>query len=512
MTGWRLPLALISGLLLALAFPGFNLPDVAWAAVVPLLVTLLGVRPGYGFLLGFLQGAVFYGITLSWLFGFLRGYGALSPVTAAAVLGLMVAALSLFTGAFGLGVAFLRRRSLRLALVCAPFLWVALELARTDLPVLGFPWNLTGYAAAAHLGPLQLASLTGIYGLSFVVVGYNALLVWALEERAPASIVLWSLGTLALALGLAFGGRFVPRANADRVAYLVQPNLTPRTSYPADWFATHVRQLDQIVALSDGPDCARAGPVVWPEVPAPFSLADPQFAALAGRIARCTSEGFLVGVDDWKQLPNGQMGVSNAAVLLDSAGRPVFTYDKIHLVPFGEYVPWRRWLFFARKLTGGLGDYTPGKTIRVGWMPGGRFGVFICYEAIFPGEVRRFVAEGSELLINISDDGWYGHSAAVAQHMQMARVRAVENRRWLLRDTNTGLTVDVDPYGRVVAELAPHTRAVLAAPFGYRSDQTLFARWGNWFAGLSVVVAAALLLLGARAGSGRKRKQRRKTE
>jgi apolipoprotein N-acyltransferase len=513
MTGWRLPLALVSGLLLALAFPRFSLPDAAWAALVPLLVALVGARPGYGFLLGFLQGAVFYGITLSWLFGFLRGYGGLAPIVAAAVLGLMVAALSLFTAAFGLGVAFLSRRSLRLALGCAPFLWVALELARTDLPVLGFPWNLTGYAAAAHLGPLQFASLAGVYGLSFLVVGYNALLAWAVEERAPSSLALWSLATLALALGIAFGGQAVPRAVPDRVAYLVQANLTPRISYPADWFETHQPQLDQLVALSSGPGCSRAGPIVWPEVPAPFSLADPQFVALARRIARCSADGFLVGVDDWKPLPGGRMGISNAAVLLDPSGRPVFTYDKIHLVPFGEYVPWRRWLFFAKKLTGGLGDFTPGQTIRVGKLPGGRFGVFICYEAVFSGEVRRFVAQGAELLFNISDDGWYGHSAALAQHMEMARVRAVENRRWLLRDTNTGLTVDVDPYGRIVAQLAPSVRAVLPAPYAFRSDRTLFARWGNWFAGLSVGVAAGMLLAGgivAVSERKREKKQRKK--
>jgi apolipoprotein N-acyltransferase len=511
MTGWRLPFALVSGLLLALAFPGFNLPDIAWAALVPLLVAAVGARPRYGFFLGFSQGAVFYGVTLAWLFPFLRGYGGLSPIVAAEVLGLMVAALSIFTAAFGLGIAFLSRKSLRLALLCAPFLWVALELARTDLPALGFPWNLTGYAAAAHLGPLQLAALTGVYGLSFVVVGYNALLVWAVEEPGPSSVIAWTSATLVLALALAFGGHFVPRTAPDRVAYLVQTDLTPQVEYEPDWLAAHARTLDELEAMSVAPQAARPGLVVWPEVPAPFSLQYPQFAARARRMARRCPDGFLLGVDDWKTA-GGRQEVTNSAALLAPSGQAVFLYDKIHLVPFGEYVPWRRWLSFAKKLTGGLGDFTPGKTIRVGSLPGGRFGVFICYEAIFPAEVREFAARGAELLINISDDGWYGRTAALAQHMHMARVRAVENRRWLLRDTNTGLTVDFDPYGRIVARLEPDTRGVLAAPYGFRADRTLYTRWGNWFAWLSILVAAGLLVAGGARRSNPGAEEKRKTE
>ena len=134
------------------------------------------------------------------------------------------------------------------------------------------------------------------------------------------------------------------------------------------------------------------------------------------------------------------------------SSRPaIFTYDKIHLVPFGEYVPLRRWLTFAGRLTADIADFTPGTSISVGELPGGKFGVFICYEAIFPAKCARFTANGAELLINISNDGWFGRSAAPAQHLMMARVRAVENRRWLLRDTNNGFTASVDPYGRIVA-------------------------------------------------------------
>jgi apolipoprotein N-acyltransferase len=182
--------------------------------------------------------------------------------------------------------------------------------------------------------------------------------------------------------------------------------------------------------------------------------------------------------------------------LLDLAGRESFVYDKIHLVPFSEYIPWRNWLWFASDLTALISDFSTGTEYSVGQLSGGRFSVFICYEAIFPDQVRRYVGNGAELLINVSNDGWFGHSSALGQHVAMARVRAAENRRWLLRDTNTGDTVSVDPYGRIVARLARYSRGVLDAPYAFRGDTTLYTRWGDWVAWLSTGVALALLLAG----------------
>jgi apolipoprotein N-acyltransferase len=180
-------------------------------------------------------------------------------------------------------------------------------------------------------------------------------------------------------------------------------------------------------------------------------------------------------------------------VLLNPSGQRVFTYDKIHLVPFGEYVPLRRWLTFAGKLTADLGDFAPGSVYAVGSLPDGRFATYICYEAVFPDAVRRFTAGGAELLINISNDGWFGRSSAPAQHLMMARVRAVENRRWLLRDTNNGFTVSVDPYGRIVAQLAPDIRGELEAPYDFRNDLTVYSRFGDWWAWLCVLASIVLL-------------------
>lgn len=189
------------------------------------------------------------------------------------------------------------------------------------------------------------------------------------------------------------------------------------------------------------------------------------------------------------------MAAYNSAAMVDPAGRVDFQYDKIHLVPFSEYFPWRNFFWFAKDLTALVGEFQHGTHYSVGELPGGRLSVFICYEAVFPNEIRRFVADGAHLLVNLSNDGWFGRSAAPAQHLAMARVRAVENRRWVLRDTNNGLTASIDPYGRIVARMAPDIRGELDAPYGFRDDTTIYTRWGDWLAWLCVAISVLLMAL-----------------
>jgi apolipoprotein N-acyltransferase len=226
-------------------------------------------------------------------------------------------------------------------------------------------------------------------------------------------------------------------------------------------------------------------------------LRDPAFAARAQQIARESGSEFLLGVVGWEPRADGRLAAYNSAALLDAQGRQEFQYDKIHLVPFSEYVPWRDFFWFAKNLTGLAGDFGSGTHYAVGQLPAGRFSTFICYEAVFPNEVRRFVLDGANLLINLSNDGWFGRSSAPAQHLEMARVRAVEFRRWLLRDTNNGYTVSVDPYGRIIARMAVDTRGEVDAPYASRSDMTLYARWGDWLPLICVVISAILLIWAA---------------
>jgi apolipoprotein N-acyltransferase len=497
----RLLLAIVSGVALALAFPLFNIPILGWIAPALLIVAVIGETPRFAFFLGWLQGAAFYGLSVPWLYTVLRQYGPLSVIQAGAVFALVVFATALFHAAFAFAVAWIGRFSVARACLAAPFLWVSMEFGMMHLPAIGFPWDLLGYVASGNLAFVQLTTVTGIFGLSLVVASYSAFAAWVvlrLSQRKQTRMKIWIGATAVLIVAAIIGPHFVPQAPADHIAHLVQTNFPVSLSYPANWMQTHASEMDELEQISISAAQKAPGIVVWPEVPAPFSLQDANFLARATRIARGAKDGFLVGVVDWKPLPDGGIGANNSAALLDSTGALVFIYDKIHLVPFSEYVPWRKWLFFARGLTGLIGDFQHGTQYKVGRISGRPFSVYICYEGIFPNEIRRFTLAGAQVFINISDDGWFGGSGAPEQHVAMERVRAVENRRWVLRDTNNGVTVSVDPYGRIVARLPSNIRGELDAPYGFRTDLTPYARWGDWLAWLCVIAALVLLWIGAR--------------
>lgn len=498
----RLLLALAGGLTLALSFPNYNLPLLAWISVGLLVLASAGASLSLAIACGMLCGLVFYPVSLPWIDVVMTKYGDVGAWTSAGILGLIAIAGGLIFAIFTAGVALASRRSRLFACALAPFLWVATEFLRASLPIIGFPWNLIGYAASGNLAFVQLTTLTGIYGLSFIVAAYGSLLAYAIvsgRHRAWQAVLVATSLAIVVALG---GPQFVPKAPPRFVAHLVQTNFPQSEEYPPNWDTIHAGELNELEAISVDSARREPGLIVWPEVPAPFSLQDAPFGARAIEIARESGSDFLVGVVDWKRSPSGAPLASNSAVLLDPSGNRIFTYDKIHLVPFGEYVPLRKWLTFAGRLTADISDFTPGTAYSVGELPEGaspeqKFGAFICYEAVFPDEVRRFTLGGANLLINMSNDGWFGRSAAPAQHLMMARVRSVEDRRWLLRDTNNGYTVSVDPYGRVVAELATDIRGELDAPYDFRSGLTLYTRFGDRFAWLCVLASIFLFCLSA---------------
>ena len=389
--------ALSSGAALALAFPNYNVPLLAWISVTLLILAAYGARPAVAPVYGLLQGLVFYPLSLTWIDVVMQQYGNVDPWTSAAILALVGLAGGIICAIFTWGVALASRKGSVFACTLAPFLWVAVEFARAHLPIFAFPWNLIGYAASGNLALVQLTVLTGIYGLSLLVAGFGALLAYAIlsgRQRAWKAVIV-SSGLLLLVAHS--GSRLVPFAQATQVAHLVQTNFPQSEEYPTNWIELHSGDLDELQRISIGAATQEPGLIVWPEVPAPFSLQDQRFAPRAIQIARDSGSPFLVGVEDWKRNAAGMWMAGNTAVLLDPSGRRVFTYDKIHLVPFGEYVPLRRWLAFTGKLTADIGDFTPGTQYAVGQVSGGSFAVYICYEAVFPEAVRKFTKNGAAI-------------------------------------------------------------------------------------------------------------------
>jgi apolipoprotein N-acyltransferase len=508
---FRLVFATLSGAALSFSYTGFYLSLYSWICIGILLIVLFGARPKVAFLCGFLHSMFFVITCIPWIATVLAVHGGISKAGGWGILLLIGAVFGTLTGIFAWSVNRIARQSILLACIAAPFLWVTFEFIRTRMPEISFPWGLLGYPASANLALLQVTTITGIYGLSFLVASVNALLAWCdASTSTPAARRLTILiTTIALILIAMFAGPgLVPQAAPNHYARAVQVNFPEVMEYPQQWFAAHAADLDEIENLSLAPDARHPDLLIWPEAPAPFSFEDTQYVKIASSVATRFGHPFLSGSIEWRPLPGPSNPKTmhlqvpyNSAVLLDPQGHNVFTYDKIHLVPFGEYEPFPLIHRVVQSVSSEVGGFQKGSKYAVARLPNGAtLATFICYEAIFPGEIRNFAAEGAQLFINISNDGWFSHSAAAEQHLRIARVRATENRRWLLRVTNNGITASVDPYGRIYSPLPTDLRAAADLPYDFRTDETPYTRFGDWFAWLCLIISAILLATTFRKG------------
>jgi apolipoprotein N-acyltransferase len=302
-------------------------------------------------------------------------------------------------------------------------------------------------------------------------------------------------------------GRLVdaPALPADHTALLVQENIPAEAGWTRDAFERTLRELSDLslkaeAATTSGAPDSKPGKVdliVWPESPAPFFASDPLFRDPVSQMAREAHTWVVTGAIG--SAPAGQSGRSasqlfNSAALISPSGEWTSRYDKVHLVPFGEYLPFPRLFSFAGGLTKEVGEFQEGTSRAPLEAESTPMGIFICYESVFPGEVRQFAEQGAQVLVNLSNDGWYGDSGAYAQHLNQTRMRAIENDRWLLSATNTGVTASIDPYGRTVARLARKERGALVAPYALTSVTTFYTRHGDWFAWLCAIISAGALV------------------
>jgi apolipoprotein N-acyltransferase len=385
----------------------------------------------------------------------------------------------------------------RRALFLAPFLWVAVELLRTYL--VGFPWDLLGTAQVGNIPLARIATVTGVYGISFEIALVNTAFAAAFLVRPKRRRnLLVAAITAAIALQATALVKLDPLPH-NATAVLVQQNLALNEQWNADFFERTLRELEHISVPSNN-DAANL--IVWPESPSPFFLNDDRFVGTVGEIARRNRAWVIAGSVG---VPAGSQGgeqdaVFNAAALISPGGVVAARYDKIHLVPWGEYVPFKAIFAFAKALTREVGNFEPGTDRNPMQAGDARIGTFICYEAVFPGEVRVFVDRGADLLVNISNDGWFGNSGAPEQHLNMARMRAIENGRWLLRSTNTGITASIDPLGRVVAVAPRNQRAVLDAPYMLLRERTFYTSNGDWFPIACAIISLVGLLWRDRRG------------
>jgi apolipoprotein N-acyltransferase len=504
-------LALLSGLLLVLSFPKFGHPLFAWIALAPLIVAIARSNKSPGsvrraFLLGLTTGAVYFAGTLYWLVETMTTFGGLSTPLAVVAAGALVAYLALFPAAFAAIVTELQRVLGRTAaIVLTPAVWVTTELGRQYVWD-GFPWELLGYSQATHLPIAQLASVVGVYGLSGLLAVVSAAAALAVvgrgRERWVAPMVacgivgivaLWGSNRLAASALNAAGSPI-------RVAVL-QGNIAQEDKWnPAladaitDRYIAMTRQ-----ALSRG-----AMFVLWPESSTPFYFEqDLVRGGAIRRLARESGATLLIGSDQVEPVraadqPTASGRYYNAAFLVKPDGSVGAVYRKMHLVPFGEYVPLRRVLFFVGTIVEAVTDFTAGDAAVLLPIGAHMASTAICYEVIYGSLMRGFVVEGSELLTTITNDAWYGRSSAAYQHWEQAVMRSIENGRYLARAANTGISGFVDPYGRVIVKTGLFEQALLVEDVRFVTHRTIYSRIGDLVAWLSLALTAAALLAALR--------------
>ncbi|MBZ5576510.1 MAG: apolipoprotein N-acyltransferase [Acidobacteriia bacterium] len=478
----NLLLALVTAALLIFTFPGFNFAFLAPIAVTPLLIAVAREkRPLRRFLIGWAAGFVFWLGVCYWIENDLARFGGVGPAVAWALELLFALAKGLHLAVFALGAGVLIRRGWAVPAVAA--WWVAVEVTHGSL---GFAWLALGNAGIDMAVPLRLAPITGVWGLSFVFMMMATALALAFLRR-PRLELLWLL----LLPFLIFLPPLPRAERGQEAALLMQPNI----SESEEWTPDSVRRMeDNLAALTlRGVLLERSHPpsiVVWPEVPAPLYYdEDLRFRDSMNNLARAARANLLLGVV--AHTLGGRP--LNSAQLISPAGLPVSRYDKVNLVPFGEFVPWP-FNTFVDKISTETGDFAAGKRVTISPVDGHRIGAFICYESVFPNFVRRFAAGGAEVLFNISNDGWFGKSAAREQHLRLVRMRAAENRRWILRSTNDGITATIDSAGRLRGSLPLYTEATSYAGFSYISEKTVYTKYGDWFALLCATIALVCLV------------------
>lgn len=504
-------MAAASGLSLSGCFPDTEWSWLAWGCLAPFLYALGRASSGMAFRLGIVFGVSHYFTLLYWIIPFLHQFAGLPYLAAVPVHVLFSLVLSLFPA----GVSWLTARS-RVGVVAGlclfPFFWVASEYCRMYV-LSGFPWELLGYSQFRRIEWIQSADIFGVYATSFLLAACNGAITlvvlavsrepWQGAQARPSSAIAvccllgallgWNWGYGKSRLG-GLGQQDIPMARVG----VVQGNVDQSIKWDVDrQEATLKKYLDLSRSLlKEKPDL-----IVWPETAAPFYFPlDPALSEIVFEGVRGSRTAFLVGAPSvWQEAEN--LSYYNSAFLLDPQGRIEGRYDKVHLVPFGEYVP--SWFPFVNKIVAETGDFKTGQPGRVLAGERIRIGTLICYEGIFPDLARKMTASGANLLVNMTNDAWYGRSSAPYQHFSHSVFRAIENRRSLVRAANTGVSAYIDATGRILEATGIFEDAALVRPVALGRVETFYTRHGDIFAlgclilSIGIVVRTFWLRVGA---------------
>jgi len=498
--------AVLSGAILVFCFPTFDFFPIAWIALTPFLISLWNKKPSEAFRAGFYMGIPYFFGTLYWIYHSINYYGNVPFIPSLAIVFLLCMYLSLYTGVFALLFSWKTATTRLPALLLAPVLWVTLEFIRS-YALTGFPWSSIGYSQYRFLHAIQFSDITGIYGVSFLVVAVNGAAAdfFIIKNRLramplfPLSQTIIGGGLLSIFIIAVFIYGYWrlnegPSGRPIRVN-IIQGNI----EQDRKWDSAYQREVFETYKdLSQATSTIAPSLIVWPETAVPFYFdSDTVFTQELIDFQQRLKTYLLFGsirVRESSTETGSKNILTNSAVLLAPDGKPTFIYDKIHLVPFGEYVPFRKLLFFVDKLVVGIGDYVPGEHYIRAETPDGSFGVFICYEIIFPGLVRKFYSKGGDFMVTITNDAWFGRTAGPYQHFSMAVFRAVENRKPIVRAANTGISGFIDSNGKILGVTPLFQKTAMTMDLLTNNKRSFYSKYGDLFSYLCIVTTVLLLI------------------
>ena len=492
--------AVLSGLLLTCSFPNIGISWFAWFALVPLLICLRDLPPKQSFYLGFLTGFIHYLTLAYWLAYTMRTYGHLPAYLCVVILFALSAYLALYVAVFSAAVAGLRKKPLTCLFIIS-FLWVCLEYIRSFL-FTGFPWEFIGHSQFRSLNIIQISDILGVYGISFLIVLSNTtifLVFLCLTQKkrqgrkisksiAAGSIFIF---IIIFCFYWLYGKRQIKsvdelsKSAGSAHVTIVQGNIDQSKKWDPRFQAeTTIKYINLSLSAKDH----HSDLIIWPETATPFYLIyNTELTQPVQKAVQDIGTYFLIGSPSFIQV-NGNIEYYNSAYLIDQEGNVRDKYDKVHLVPFGEYVPFNKWLPFLGKIVAQVGDFRSGiKGDTIQW-GGNKLGVQICFEIIFPNLSRAMVKNGALLLVSITNDAWFGKTGAPYQHFSMSVFRTVENRRAFVRSANTGISGFVDPVGRIIAKTDLFQEAVMTRFVPLLDKITFYTRFGDIFAKLCLVI------------------------
>ncbi len=500
-------LAGLSGLMLTASFPPININWIAWISLLPLLISIKDKSTITAFKLGLLAGLSHYFTLIYWIVVVLSHYGNLKLIFTLAALVLLSLYLALYIAFFALILVGFKKN--RLSPFLGASIWVALEYARTHI-MTGFPWCLLGYSQYLRLPLIQISDISGVYSISFVIVLVNLamynLIFIAIKKKILGSTinrhVLRVIGietiltSFLIGLILVYGYHNLNKKADINLkgkgirAVIVQGNIDQSLKWNPDY---QEKTLAIYSRLSGKSADFKPQIIIWPETAVPFFFQDRSYLSKeVFKTAKITNSNILFGSPAYLKNKNKILYYNRAYII--SENRVFDYYDKVHLVPFGEYVPLKKYIPFVHRLVPAAGDFSPGKNIRTIGAADSQIGVLICFEAIFPDISRKLAIQGAELLVNITNDAWFGHTSAPYQHLSMAVFRCIENGIPMARAANTGISAFILANGKIVNKSGLFVREILKQEIKLKRDKTFYSQFGDIFAIIITIITIIRLL------------------